>query len=491
MIKQAMKVRTLFIFLLLIASQTIVSAAVRLPKILGNNMVLQREKPLPIWGWASAGEQVTVTFAGQQKTAKADAEGTWKVTFDPLKANANPQEMTIAGSDTITLSNLLIGEVWLCSGQSNMEYTMKLHPKYARPAKGIDSAAVALTKTHPGIRIFKVEKERSNPDVTSTGWNECSGEALEAFSAIGFYFAKDIQRELNVPIGVISSSWGGSRIEPWTPAEAYKALPAFAAALQSEPFKVDEVEPGKNYRSMIKPLALRGVLWYQGESNCMQHDGMRYADKMQALIEGWRKEWGNEQLPFYSVMIAPFLYTKRNDRLPHTPETLPEFWEAQTQSLKIPYTGMAVVTDLVDDLGDIHPSYKWEIGRRLALIALAKDYDKKVVSQGPVFKEMKVKKRQAILSFDHADGLKSLDGKPLSWFSIAGADGQFKPAIAKIKGDKVIVYAEGVRKPAIVRFAWNETAMPNLSNKAGLPAVPFCTDALEWKYTKNSFIGAE
>ncbi|MFT2010169.1 sialate O-acetylesterase [Pontibacter sp. 13R65] len=489
-----MKLRVLLVFLVLLVSQTVVSAAVRLPKVLGDNMVLQREKPLPIWGWASAGEQVTVTFAGQQKTTQADAAGSWKVVFPAMQANDKPQVMTIAGSDTIQLTNLLIGEVWLCSGQSNMEYTMKLHPKYAKPAKGIDSAAVDMTKLHPGIRIFNVEKVLSKPDVTSTGWNECSGEALEAFSAIGFYFAKDIQRELNVPIGIISSSWGGSRIEPWTSAEAYKTLPAFSAELQSEPFKVDEVEPGKNYRSMIKPLApfaLRGVLWYQGESNCINHDGMRYADKMQALIEGWRKEWGGDQLPFYSVLIAPYLYTKRKDRLPHTPETLPEFWEAQTQSLKIPNTAMAVVTDLVDDLGDIHPSYKWEIGRRMALIALANDYQKNVVSQGPVFKEMKVKKRQAILSFDHADGLKSRDGKTLSWFTIAGADGQFKPATAEIKGDKVVVYAAGVKKPAFVRFAWNEAAMPNLINKAGLPAVPFRTDALEWKYTANNFIGAE
>ncbi|MCU7552233.1 sialate O-acetylesterase [Chitinophagaceae bacterium LB-8] len=479
-----MRLRTLSSLLLLLASTTFIQAQVRLPKVLGSNMVLQREKTVPVWGWATPGEMVTVSFSGQQKTTKADAAGNWKVVLSPLKASDKPQEMTITASNTITLSNILVGEVWLCSGQSNMEYTMKLPNNYAKPKKGVDSAALELTKTYPNIRIFKVEKVLSSPDVTTTGWNECSGKALAQFSAAGFYFAKNIQSELNMPIGVISSSWGGSRIEPWTPAEAYKALPAFAAEGGKTPFMIDSVAPGMNYKSMIQPLApfaIRGFLWYQGESNCLINDGIRYADKMQALIEGWRKQWGNDNLPFYSVQIAPFYYSKNQNRIAHTPETLPEFWEGQTQALKIPNTGMAVVTDLVDTLTDIHPSYKWEVGRRLALLSMANDYNKKVVSSGPVFRSMKVKNGKAVLSFKYADGLKSMDNAPLNWFTIAGNDGKFVPATAEIHGQKIIVSAPEITKPAAVRFAWNEAAMPNLYNGAGLPAVPFRTDAVKWK----------
>ncbi|UKJ07955.1 sialate O-acetylesterase [Solitalea lacus] len=480
-----MKLKTLFTLILLLTSSVCIQAQVRLPKVLGSNMVLQREKPVPVWGWAAPGESVTVSFSGQQKTTKTDIAGNWKVMLSPLKASDKPQVLTITASNTITLSNILVGEVWLCSGQSNMEYPMKLKSNYAKPKKGVDSSALELTKTYPNIRIFKVEKVLSTPDVTTTGWNECGGTALEQFSAAGFYFAKSIQAELNIPIGVISSSWGGSRIEPWTPSEAYEVLPAFAAERDKTPFMVDKVVPGMNYKSMIQPLApfaIRGFLWYQGESNCLINDGIRYADKMQALIDGWRKQWGNNKLPFYSVLIAPYYYSKYKNDILHMPETLPELWEGQTQALKIPHTGMAVVTDLVDTLTDIHPSYKWEVGRRLALLSMANDYNKKVVCSGPVFKSMKVKNDKAILSFIYSDGLKTIDSKPLNWFTIAGKDGKFVPATAKIQGNKIIVSAPEITKPTTVRFAWNEAAMPNLYNGAGLPAAPFRTDAADWNY---------
>ena len=485
-----MKLQSLTLFVLYFVCQSLVTAQVRLPKILGSNMVLQRDKVVPIWGWANSGESVTVSFAGQQKTTKADTSGYWKVLLSPLKANDKPQEMTIRASNIITLSNLLVGEVWLCSGQSNMEYPLnRALYKYAKPARGIDSAELELKNSYPNIRLFQVEKKLSLPDVTSNGWNEASGEALERISAAGFYFAKNIQKEMHIPVGIISSSWGGSRIEPWTPAEAYKSLPAFAADVAKNPVIMDNSPVGKNYNSMISPLApfaLRGFLWYQGESNLMVHDqaGMKYADKMQALIEGWRKKWGDDKLPFYSVQIAPYYYTKRKDKLSHTPETLAEFWESQTQSLKIPYTGMVVTTDLVDNLADIHPSYKWEVGRRLALIALDKDYKKRLQSSGPTFRRMKVRKGKAILAFKNAAGLKSSDGKELTWFSVAAKDGNFVPATAVIDGKKVIVSAPEVSKPENVRFAWDEKAMPNLVNAAGLPTVPFRTSGVEWNYKK-------
>lgn len=463
------------------------NAQLRLPKVIGSNMVLQRQKPVPIWGWASPGEKITVQFAGQKQTTVADPEGYWKVTLSSLKTSNTPAEMNITASNTILLKNILVGEVWLCSGQSNMEYPVKLSPGFVKPARGTDNTIADMAGTHPNIRLFKVEKVLSSPDVTTNGWNECTDSALAKFSAAGFYFAKNVQQELNVPVGMISSSWGGSRIEPWTPAEAYKALPAFATESQKQPLMIDSVAPGKNYRSMIEPLApfaLRGFLWYQGESNCMINDGMRYADKMQALVEGWRKKWGSDELPFYSVEIAPYYYTKRKDKLSHTPQTLAEFWEAQSQSLQIPHTDMIVVTDLVDDLSNIHPSYKWEVGRRLALLALANDYGKRIISSGPVYKKMKTEKDKIILSFDNDKKLKSNDGKALNWFTIAGADGKFVSANAVIKKNKIEVSSPEVANPAAVRFAWDEKAQPNFVNDAGLPAVPFRTDGVKWDYRK-------
>jgi len=462
-------------------------AQIRLPNIIGSNMVLQRNQAVPVWGWASPGKMVKVKFSGQEKTAAADDKGYFKIILSPLKTSDKPQVMTIT-SDTsaIHLSNILVGEVWLCSGQSNMEYTMKL--SNAKPVRGIDSAELELSNHNPQIRLFKVEKKLSLPDVTTTGWNESEGEALAAFSAPGYYFAKNIYEKLHVPVGVITSAWGGSRIEPWTPPAAYEVLPAFKAAFAEQPLLIDSVVAGKNYQSMIAPLApfaLRGFLWYQGESNCMTNEGIRYADKMQALVDSWRKEWGNDKLSFYSVLIAPYYYTKRKDHVPHTPETLPEFWEAQTESLKIPHTDMITVTDLVDHLSDIHPSYKWEVGRRLALLALAKDYGYTAITySGPRYQKMQVKKDKVILSFSHAGGLKTNDGKPVGNFMIAGEDNKFIPATAEITGDKVIVSSPAVAKPVAVRFAWDETAMPNLVNDTGIPALPFRTNGKKWVYVK-------
>jgi sialate O-acetylesterase len=236
---------------------------------------------------------------------------------------------------------------------------------------------------------------------------------------------------------------------------------------------------------MIKPMvpfAVKGFLWYQGESNCMINDGLRYCDKFDLMVDAWRNAWGVKDMPFYFAQISPFYYTKRKDKVPHTPETLAEFWEAQAKTLIIPHTGMVVTTDLVDDLSNIHPSYKWEVGRRLSLLALANEYGtKNVVTSGPVYKSMKTKGNKIILEFTNfGSGLQSKDGKPLSWFTIAGADGQYFPANSIIKGNTIIVSSVDVKKPVSVRFAWDETAMPNFCNKEGLPAVPFRTDSPVW-----------
>jgi sialate O-acetylesterase len=232
---------------------------------------------------------------------------------------------------------------------------------------------------------------------------------------------------------------------------------------------------------------LHGFLWYQGESNCMinEHD-MRYADKMQALTDSWRKAFHNPKAPLYSVLIAPYYYTKRKDHVPHTAETLPEFWEQQIESTRIPNSDIITVTDLVDDFKNIHPSYKWEVGRRLSLLALAKDYGfKNVEYSGPRYQKMKIKGDKIILNFSHTEGLKAGDGTPLNYFTIAGDDGKFVPATAEIQGNKIVVSSTAISNPRAVRFAWTETANPNLVNDIGLPALPFRTNGSHWEYRSN------
>ena len=459
-------------------------AEVTLPKVLGDNMVLQRHKPLPIWGAAAPGEKVIVAFGNQTHTTIADAAGQWKVTLAPLPASARPATLTIAGTNKITLENILVGEVWLCSGQSNMEYSMNKSSKHAQTAKSQGLTLEEFKKVnHTNIRVFLVKRDLNKPGNINKGWQEADYENLKDFSAAGYFFAEKLQQELKVPVGIISSAISGSRIEPWISAEAFASSSHFNSVQTAPLQQVDGSETGKFYYGMIQPLApfaLQGFLWYQGESNCFLNETTRYTQKMQVLITSWRQAWHDDKLSFYYVQIAPFYYSRSTggDRT-HTVENLAEFREAQTAALVLPHTGMVVTTDLVDNLEDIHPTYKWEIGRRLALIALAKNYkQQKVTYSGPQYRQMQVKKNKVVLSFSHTgSGLTSQDGKPLTFFTLAGPDGKFVPAEAVIKGNKVVVSAKTVDKPIAVRFAWHEAAQPNLFNKGGLPAVPFRTDS--------------
>lgn len=459
-----------------------VNAQIRLPKIICDNMVLQMEQPVPIWGWSNAGDKIAVSFSDQTKNTIADSSGLWKIVLEPLKASDKPAEMVINNAkSTIKLTNILVGEVWLCGGQSNMEYTMRLMPNYKAPYRNPNIMQQELaTANNKNIRIFLVQKKLSPIDVTTTGWNIAKDSALMAFSTVGYFFGKEINQALNVPIGIISSSWGGTRIEPWTPAESYFVSPYFKNDIAPKTGIIDGIAAGNLYKRMILPLApfaIRGFLWYQGESNCMLNETTRYTEKMKVLINSWRNVWGKADLPFYYVQIAPFYYTKRKDKMPHTNETLPEFWEAQTNALSIPFTGMAVITDLVDNLAEIHPSYKWEVAKRLSLWALAKDYNKKDLEySGPIFEKMEVRKNKIKLFFTHTGGKLVYANKlPVTWFSISGEDGVFYPADAVISGANVIVSSQKVSNPVNVRFAWDETAQPNLFNRFGLPALPFRT----------------
>ena len=466
-------------FLVLVCFQ--VSAQLSLPKVLGNNMVLQRNQPVPIWGYAKEGEEVTVTFNQQTKKSIAIAGGNWKVLLDAMQASATPGKLTIKTSaNTIVLDNILVGEVWLCSGQSNMEYAMRKNSKVTVPA-GVTGWPVNELETahNKSIRIFLTDRKKMKPDPTHSGWSVAEDSALRSFSAVGYFFAKKLFEELKVPIGIIASSIPGSRIEPWMPKEAFTALPFFQNQTDSS-HKIDG-EPGKFYETIIAPLApfaLKGFLWYQGESNCFLGERLQYGYKMKALINHWRKIWGSSDLPFYYVQIAPYAYSKQKGQVPYTEESLPEFWEAQQLALSIPNTDMVATTDLNFDLDNLHPHFKWEIGKRLALCALAKAYDQTVgAALSPVFRKMKLQGNKIALDFKYTgQGLTSNDGQPLSCFTIAGADGKFIPATAIIKNNKVEVSASSIEHPVAVRFGWNEANHPNLYNKDGLPALSFRTD---------------
>jgi sialate O-acetylesterase len=396
----------------------------------------------------------------------------------PLAASSQPADMIITAKDTsIRLQNILVGEVWLCSGQSNMEYSMRKNSKFEKVLNThVPAPENELEKaSNPLIRIFLVRNDYSKPHPVRHTWDSAMGVPLRDFSAAGYFFAKELYRQLDIPIGIISASVSGSRIEPWMPSaglDSFKATPANSAG-----GIIDGTESGKFYKTMITPLspfALRGFLWYQGESNCFLNDTVQYTGQMQTLTGSWRKLWNNRDMPFYYVQIAPFLYSKSKDGRPHTEQTLAEFRRAQTLALTIPYTGMIITTDLADKLDDIHPPYKWEIGRRLALVALANDYGRKLEYSGPVLNHSKPEGNKLLLYFDHTgSGLVSNDEKPLTWFEIAGPDNIFVPAKAIIKNNTVIVSAPGITKPVAARFAWNEAAQPNLFNKEGLPAVPF------------------
>lgn len=464
-----------FLLMLLIGTVVSADAKVLLPQILSSNMVLQRDKPLNIWGFAAVAEVVTVSFAGQVKETVTDANGKWNVVLSALKTSAVPAKMTIKGSNTIVLDNILVGEVWLCSGQSNMEYAMRKLERVKKPLNEKLGYPVDELKkaNNPQIRIFLVNrKQLSKPDSLHKSWSIAQDSALKNFSAAGYFFAKELQEKLNVPVGMISSAVSGSAIEPWIPRES----------LETGYFSGQKVgnDPGKFYTPMIEPLtpfALRGFLWYQGETNCFLKENISYSYKMKALINSWRTAWKDKDMPFYYVQIAPFNYSTSKGKIALDEHTEPEFWEAQAQLLRMPNTGMVVTTDLNDYPDDLHPNYKWEIGRRLALWALAKNYNQQLTWSGPIYKSVKFKGNTAELEFEHTGkGLISEDGKALDCFSMAAKDGKFFPAEAIIKDKKIIVSVKGLKKPVAVRFGWNEAMQPNLYNKDGLPALPFRTD---------------
>ncbi len=461
--------------LVVILTTFFIQAETKLPSILGSHMVLQQGKECSIWGWDEAGTEVTVSFAGQSHTAKAGKDGCWQVSLTAMKANAKGAALTIKGSSTVKLDDVLVGEVWLCSGQSNMEW---------RVVQSANSKEEIANANHPLIRHIKIPHKLSpkpQDNVPSSGWQPCTPKVVANFTAVGYYFGRHLHKELNVPIGLIGSNWGGTRIEPWTPPVGFKSVPALKKNFTDKLDQFASAKPGRGtpshmYNAMIHPLlpyTIKGALWYQGESN--NGEGMLYHEKMKALIAGWRSVWNNPNLPFYYVQLAPFRYGSDND------PRLPGIWQAQLETLKVPHTGMAVTTDITT-LRNIHPPNKQDVGKRLALWALTKDYGKKLKGQysGPIFSKIDHAEGKDSLTVhfkkDSTGGLASNDKKPVSHFEIAGKDGKWHPAKATIVyGDHLIVKSDEVKSPMHVRFGWHQMAEPNLVNGAGLPASPFST----------------
>ena len=451
------------------------SADVRLPAILSDHMVLQRAAKVPVWGWAAPNEAVSVRFSSQMsaqaRSTRAGPDGRWRVDLDLGSAPQAPGTLSVRGeANEIVVNDVLVGEVWLASGQSNMEKPFG-EKKGQRPTFGSEETVAGADQ--PDIRLFKVAKIKAGQpaqDVTGA-WVRTTPASLVAtqFSAAAYHFGLQLKRSLDRPVGLIDASWGGTRIESWTPPDLVTP--------QTLPPEVKD-KPASLYNGMIAglaPFALKGALWYQGESNILHtDDGPAYTPRMEALVSGWRRAFETE-LPFYYVQLAPHVYSVvRADQVSHGTESLPRLREAQADALRIPNTAMIVTTDLADDLRDIHPRDKASIGLRLANVALARTYGRPGIEAfGPTWRGVRFAGGRAILGFDHAQGLCSRDGKPLDWFEIAGEDGRFQPATASIEGSNVIVSSPAVAEPKLVRFGWHEAASPNLVNRAGLPAVPF------------------
>jgi sialate O-acetylesterase len=452
------------------ATESKQATTLSLASIFSDHMVLQRDAKLPIWGQAAPGAKVEVKLAGQTKEATADEQGKWSIDFSPLKAGGGPLELFVkSGDESIHLTDILVGDVWVASGQSNMEWPMT-------HANNPDSEIAAAD--WPEIRFVDVPNVPSDKPLDSfksAGWQPCSPENIGGFSAVAYFFARDLHKELNVPIGLIGSNWGGTQMEAWTSREALESSETFkpiVAQSDQQPATDAEREQRKNtaqhqpaalFNGMLAPVipyAIRGAIWYQGESNAGRH--AQYAELSKLMIADWRNRWGQGDFPFLLVQLAAF---------EPGGETWPPLREAQAETLESPNVGMAVATD-IGDRTDIHPRNKQEVGKRLALAARKIAYGQDIVHSGPMFQELNVVDGKARVTFDHVGGGLKADGR-LRGFEVAGSDGKFVPAAATIEGTEVIVSAEGVAEPKAVRYNWAAFPDGNLFNAEGLPAAPF------------------
>jgi sialate O-acetylesterase len=447
-------------------------ADVKLPAVLSDHMVLQQGIAAPVWGTAEPGEKVTVSFAGQTEAATADSAGKWSIKLAALPASATPSELTVKGNNTITLRDILVGEVWVCSGQSNMGFNT---------GSAINATKEIAEADYPEIRLFLVPptaKDQPQAD-TRASWAACSAQTVGNFTAVGYFFGRDLFKSLGVPIGLIQSAWGGTVAEAWASPDALKSDPDFAPILDRAP-KAKAGDPNvasRLYNGMITPLvpfAIKGAIWYQGESNAAR--AYQYRKLLPAMIKSWRDAWGEGDFDFLIVSLANF------DKPPAEPgdSDWAELREAQTMTAAMPHNGQALAIDLADadNPSNIHPRNKQDVGLRLSLIAEANVYGKHdVVYSGPEYDSMKEENGKVRLTFKQSNGgLVAKGGEPLKGFQVAGEDKKWHWADAAIDGESVIVSSAEVPHPVAVRYAWARNPVANLYNKAGLPAVPFRTD---------------
>lgn len=458
--------KTLLSFALLI-SATLSFAQLRLPSVIGDNMVLQQKSSVALWGWGNPSEKVMITTSWNNKTDSVTTtrDAKWKI-FIPTPAAGGPYIIRIkAGNDTIALKNVFIGEVWVCSGQSNMEYN-----SYNEGSKDM----IPELKKAPDNNIHFFQEPKATAlypqDDCKARWTIADSNTLKSFSQVAYFFAQRLNRDMNVPIGLIQAAWGGTPAETWTPAYAVNTDEALAEASRKQnPADWWPYWPGYTYNAMIAPLTnynIAGALWYQGESNTAAP--YTYARLLTSMIKSWRNIW-NKDFPFYLVQIAPFTYdTKYSGSV---------IQEQQAKVLALENTGMVVTTDLVPDTTDIHPPLKKAVGDRLAALALAKTYHKTGIAYAsPMYKNMSVEGGRATVTFDNAqDGLIA-KGNTISQLYVAGKDKIFYPAQASISGNKLIVSADKVKQPVAVRFGFSNAAVGNLFSKSGLPVAPFRTD---------------
>lgn len=456
-----------------------------LPAMFSDNMVLQQKTNIPIWGKTTPGNTVKVITSWNKKSysATANAGGDWVMSIETPSAGG-PYEIQISDNKVLTLNNVMIGEVWICSGQSNMEMPLAGWGKITNFEKEIAEA------NYPNIRLLQVEKATSNyplenVSVAGGGWQECSPATISEFSATAYFFGRKLQENLNIPIGLIHTSWGGTIAEAWTSLESLKLMPDFSdkaeefAQLPINSTDSATLEILKNpnktsslYNAMIAPIVpykIKGAIWYQGESNAGR--AYQYRTLFPLMINDWRTKW-EENFPFYFVQLANFMQTKEEP----DESQWAELREAQFNTLNLENTGMAVIID-IGDADDIHPKNKQDVGKRLALLALSDTYGENIISTGPLYDSYLITDREIEISFKNGSSkLKTSNGEPLKGFSIAGPDRKFYWADAVIKGDKVVVSSPEVPFPIAVRYAWADNPVCNLINEAELPASPFRTD---------------
>jgi sialate O-acetylesterase len=502
---------------ILLATTFTAAADVRLPAIISDNMVLLQDAKANVWGWADPGEKVTVKLGDATASATTSAEGKWSAKLEGLKPGSG-LEMTIAGKNTLTIKNVAVGEVWLASGQSNMEWSIK---NSADPEKEIAAA------NFPDIRVFTVARKGSPTrldDVTGK-WDVATPQTAASFTAVGYFFARELHAKLKQPIGVIHSSWGGTPVETWISPAGMKANPTFGdhwkkkleefpaakerheAAMKrhaeaAEKAKAEGkpapraprapdgpdahfVAPSGLFNGMIAPLTpytIRGAIWYQGESNAGKNNRGNmelYGQLFPTLILSWRYEFARAQELPREDSDFPFLFVQLANYFPRRDEPSDSYWaqvrEAQFRTLEVPRTGMAVAID-IGEANDIHPKNKQEVGRRLALSALAQVYFQEMEYSGPLYSGMQVEDGQIRLNFSNSEGLKSKDGGPIKGFALAGEDRKFVWAEAKLEGDHVVVSSPKVPNPVAIRYGWADNPDCNLVNAAGLPASPFRSD---------------